>query len=298
MSSTKQQRVILVTGANKGIGFEVVKKLIKGTSASNNDLILLGCRDLKRGQDAINQLGSPSNVHILQLDTSSSDSIARATNEIKQKYGGKLDILINNAGIFKMETTVDVAREIFATNYYGVKLINEHLSPFIRENGRIINVASEVGAWTLHEMSSDLQNKYKSSTLTVEKLDELVENFISSIGSKTSDSLGYNGKSPFLVYGVSKAALIALTQIEAREWSGAKNVLVLSVCPGYCATDINNHSGPRSPEVGADSILYTVNTTANELENGRFYQDGKLKPQNYACDMDFSKLPAHSTDKK
>jgi NAD(P)-dependent dehydrogenase (short-subunit alcohol dehydrogenase family) len=197
MSSTKQQRVILVTGANKGIGFEVVKKLIKGTSASNNDLILLGSRDLKRGQDAINQLGSPSNVHVIQLDTSSPDSIAHVTDEIKQKYGGKLDILINNAGITTSEATVDAAREVFATNYFGIKLLNEHLSPLIKENGRIINVASEVGAWASHEMSTDLQNKYKSSTLTPQQLDALVEDYISAIGSKNLGKLGYNEKSFF-----------------------------------------------------------------------------------------------------
>ncbi|CAF4406109.1 unnamed protein product, partial [Adineta steineri] len=93
MSSKQQKkRVILVTGANKGLGFEVIKKLLEESSTSNN-LILLGSRDLKRGQDALLELGSPSNVHVLQLDTSSAESIARATNEIKQKYGGHLDVL-------------------------------------------------------------------------------------------------------------------------------------------------------------------------------------------------------------
>ncbi|UJR06903.1 hypothetical protein I4U23_011193 [Adineta vaga] len=302
MSSTKQQqqRVILITGANKGLGFEVIKKLIKEpSSSSNNDLILLGSRDLKRGQDALTQLGSPSNVHLLQLDTSSPESISRAANEIKQKYGGQLDILINNAGISKMETTVDSARETFATNYYGIKFLNKHFSPLIKENGRIINVSSEVGAWTLHEMSSDLQNKYKSSTLTQEQLDGLVEDFIASIGSKTTEKIGYNAKSPFLIYGVSKTALTALTRIEAREWSGAKNVLILAVCPGYCSTDLNNHGpGSRSPELGADSILYTVKASHNELEHGKFYQDGQQKPQSYACTMDFSKLADAAKNKK
>ncbi|CAF5226795.1 unnamed protein product, partial [Rotaria magnacalcarata] len=65
----KLQRTILVTGGNKGIGFEVIKKLIKQPSSINNDLILLGSRDLKRGEDALSQLGSPTNVHLLQLDT-------------------------------------------------------------------------------------------------------------------------------------------------------------------------------------------------------------------------------------
>ncbi|CAF3376088.1 unnamed protein product [Rotaria sp. Silwood2] len=281
MSSTNQhQRIILITGANKGLGFEVVKKLIKESSAPNNDLILLGSRDLKRGQDAITKLGSPSNVHILQLDTSSPDSIAHATNEIKQKYGGKLDILINNAAILIMKTTVDAAREVLATNYFGIKLLNEHLSPLIKENGRIVNVASEVGAWTLHAMSTALQNKYKSSTLTQEQLDRLVEEFISSIESNSVENLGYNRKSPYLIYGVSKAALLTLTRIEARQWSGAQNVLVVSVCPGYCATDLNQHApGARPAEFGADSILYVVNAPAKELQNGQFYKDGQLKPQ-------------------
>lgn len=290
MSSTKQ-RVILVTGANRGLGYEVIKKLVETNSGFNNDLILLGSRDVKRGQEAIVKLGSPSNVHVIQLDTSSPESIARATDEIKQKYGGQLDILINNAGIGKVEKTVDAAREVFATNYYGVKLLNDYLSPLIRENGRIINVASEVGAWTLHEMSEDLQKKYQSPTLTEEQIDALLNEFISAIQTNTEGKLGYNEKSLALVYGVSKTALIALTQVEARQWSGAKNVLVLSVCPGYCATDMNaGRPGARPPELGADSILHPVKAPANELVNGAFYQDGQQKRQSFACTMDFSAM--------
>jgi NAD(P)-dependent dehydrogenase (short-subunit alcohol dehydrogenase family) len=82
MSSTHQKRVILVTGANRGIGFLVVKKLASESISDN--IILLGCRDLHRGQNALIQLGSPPNVHLLQLDTSSRNSIADATEEIKQ----------------------------------------------------------------------------------------------------------------------------------------------------------------------------------------------------------------------
>jgi NAD(P)-dependent dehydrogenase (short-subunit alcohol dehydrogenase family) len=75
-----------------------------------------------------------------------------------------------------------------------------------------------------------------------------------------------------LSYGVSKAALIALTRVEARQHSGAKKVFIYSVGPGYCATDINNHGpGARSTELGADSILYVTDTSDRELENGAFY---------------------------
>lgn len=299
MSSTKEQRTILVTGANKGLGFEVVKKLLKESSSWSTDRILLGCRDVKRGEEALRQLGWPSNVHLLQLDTSSSDSIAHAINEIKEKYGGQLDVLINNAGMAKIGDTAEVAREIFATNYYGVESLTEQASPLIRENGRIVNVASEVGAWTLHDMSTQLQSRYKSPTLTRKQIDELLQEYIEAVKSKTTDQMGYNAKFPLLSYGVSKAALIALTHVEARQWSGAKNVLVLAVCPGYCATDINNHGpGSRPVELGADSILHPVNAPANTLVNGEFYQDGEHKAQSFACTMDLSKLMDTAKDKQ
>ncbi len=77
--STKNQRLFLVTGANKGIGFEVVKKL---SANQPNDLILLGSRDQKRGEDALLQLGSPTSVKVLLLDISSPESIKQAKQEI------------------------------------------------------------------------------------------------------------------------------------------------------------------------------------------------------------------------
>jgi carbonyl reductase 1 len=285
MSATEQQRVILVTGANKGIGFELVKKLVQQSSIKSNDIILLGSRDLKRGQDALTQLGSPSNVHLFQLDTSSKESINRVTNEIKQTYGGLLDVIINNAAIIPKDKTVQAARETFATNYYGVKILNEHLIPLLRENGRVINVASNMGALVLHGVSKDIQEKYTSSTLTTEQLDQLVEDFISAVESNTVETVGYNKEIPLLPYGVSKAALIALTRIEARQWSGAKKIFVYAVCPGYCSTGISRYApDSRPPELGADSILYVVNTPSDELENGAFYRDGIQLPQIYTDD--------------
>ncbi|CAF0889135.1 unnamed protein product [Adineta ricciae] len=275
MSSTKeQQRVILVTGANKGIGFYVIKRLLD-RSASANTTILLGSRDLDRGQNAIEQLGSPSNVHLLQLDVSSAQSIHQAVNTIKEKYDGHLDVLINNAGVLTTDMTVDAARQGFAVNYYGVKTLNEQLLPIIREDGRIINVSSQIGPMALYESSIELQKKYTSPSLTVEELDQLVENFISAIETSTLEDVGYYSKTYPAIYGISKAALNALTQIEAREWNSAKNRLVLSVSPGFCATDMTSHaSNARSPELGADSILHAIYTPANELHNGGFYRDG------------------------
>ncbi|CAF1019046.1 unnamed protein product [Rotaria magnacalcarata] len=275
MSSTEQKRTILVTGANRGIGFIIVKKLAK-ESPPNNTIILLGSRDLKRGEDALIQLGSPSNVHVLHLDTSSRESIIRAKDEVKQKYGGQLDVVINNAAITRKDLSVDAAREILGTNYYGVKILNEYLFPLMRENGRIINVSSRVGSNVLYEASQSLRQKYTTSTLTKYQLDQLVEEFISAIDTNTLEHLGYNIESTDLIYGVSKAALNALTQLEAYEWSNNNSLLVVSVTPGFCATDMTGHAPDARPaELGADSILYMVNAPRSELRNGGFYRDGQ-----------------------
>ncbi|CAF3562614.1 unnamed protein product, partial [Rotaria sp. Silwood2] len=132
MSFGEEQRIILITGANKGIGFVLVKKLLK-EFPSDSTLILLACRDLKKGEDALIQLNSPSNVKLLQLDTSSRESIIRAVDQIKQFYDGKLDVVVNNAAISTTEITVNAARELFNTNYYGIKILNEYLIPLMRE---------------------------------------------------------------------------------------------------------------------------------------------------------------------
>ena len=280
---TEQKRVILVTGANKGIGFEVVKKLLEQSSSKTTDTILLGSRDTKRGQDAIKQLGSPPNVHLLQLDTSSKESIIAATNEIKQKYNGHLDVLINNAAIAPRDNSIEGVRTACATNYYGVKMLNEHLIPLLREHGRVANVASAVGPMGLYLFSKELQEKYTSPTLTTQELDHIIRGFLSAFECHDLERIGYSSEIPFPAYTVSKAAVIALTRIEARENCYDKNIFIYAVCPGFCATDLNNKAADaRSPAIGADSILYVINTPANELENGAFYQDGKKLPQ--ICD--------------
>ena len=276
--SSTEQRVILVTGANKGIGFHVVKRLLE-KSPDENNIILLGCRDLQRGEDALKELGSPKNVRLLQLDMSSTESIHQAVKEIKDKYDGQLDVVINNAGITAQEVTIDAARKVFAVNYYGIKLLNELLFPILRKDGRIINVSSQVAAIQLNECSTVLQERYTASTLTMDELDQLINEFLTAVETNNLDDLGYHIKTHNPFYGISKAALNALTQIEVRQWSTEKNLLIVAVSPGYCATDMTqNSTNARSPEYGADSILRAVYTPRNEIENGGFYRDGVQLP--------------------
>ncbi|CAF3726051.1 unnamed protein product [Rotaria sordida] len=201
---TGLQRIVLVTGANKGLGFEVVKKLAQKSSSNTNPIIFLGSRDLKRGQEALHQLGSPPNVHLLQLDTSSEKSVTHAINEFKQKTNDQLDVIINNAGILPKDDSVQAARETLATNYYGIKIVNEHLIPLLRDNGRVVNVASQIGSIILMCMSKDLQNKYTSSTLTTKQLDRLVEDFLSALEFNNLKKAGYPDDLHYLAYVTPK----------------------------------------------------------------------------------------------
>ena len=169
-SQQPRQRVLLVTGANKGIGFEVVKKL----SANHpTDVVLLGSRDQERGEKALAQLGSPSNVKVLVLDTSLKESIEQAKQEIQKKYGGYLDVLINNAGIFMQESNLKTLKDTFNTNFYGLKQMNDIMSSLLQDDGRIVNVSSGMGARALKNCSQDLKTKFLDPNLTETRLEQL-----------------------------------------------------------------------------------------------------------------------------
>ncbi|CAF1054471.1 unnamed protein product [Didymodactylos carnosus] len=279
MSSSTDKRVILVTGANKGIGFELVKKL-----SNNKDVIvLLATRDFKQGEHAAKKLGDCSNIHLLQLDTSSSQSIHQAAEQIRDAYG-YLDVLINNAGIAKPDYNLQAARTTFATNYFGIKTLNRYLIPLMRPNGRIINVSSVIGLWTLDGCSDELKSKWLNPNLTESELDKLIDQFFASIERLTEELDGYPTQYSFLIYGMSKAALNMLTRIQANNLTNG--ILIHAVCPGYSDASLNQDlANEHSPSLGADSILYVVDHIENE--NGKLWQDGKKVEWTAPCKDDF-----------
>ncbi|WP_372672273.1 SDR family NAD(P)-dependent oxidoreductase [Amycolatopsis kentuckyensis] len=229
--------ITLVTGANKGIGREIAAQL-----AALGHTVVIGARSAEAGEKAAAELGADSVV----LDVTDPASVAAAASALEERYG-RLDVLVNNAAIARppgtdlaqqSPSTADLGtlRTIFETNYFGVITVTNALLPLLRRSAapRIVNVSSS-GA-------SLARNADPATQLPI--------------------SAGYTP---------SKTALTSLTLQYARELRG-DGILVNAVCPGYCATDLNGHSGFRTPAQGAVSAVRMA-TIGADGPTGTFVDD-------------------------
>ncbi|XP_059461950.1 salutaridine reductase-like [Corylus avellana] len=269
------KRIAVVTGANKGIGFEICKQL-----ASNGVEVILTARDVKRGNEAVEKLKAAgySDVIFHQLDVGDKASISSFANFIKTQFG-KLDILINNAGIagsvinaedqegliqgyyevaggnrgslekvFKQ--TFETATDCIRTNYYGMKLVSKELIPLLQSSNsaRIINVSSSLGQ--LKHIPNENTRKELGDVdgLTEGKVDKVVEGFLEDVKENLIQVKGW--PTNLSAYLVSKAAVNAFTRVLAMKYP---NIAINSVCPGYVKTDINHNTGVLTVEEGAKS---------------------------------------------
>lgn len=234
--------VALISGANKGIGYEIARGL-----GAKKLRVLVGARDESRGKAAADALKSEgADAKFVKLDVTDQSTVQSAATWIDKEFG-RLDILINNAGIAEWGTTpstVDLAkvREVYETNFFGPIALIQAMLPLLRKSkhGRIVNVTSSLGSMTL---ASD-PNSPMSQFL----------------------ALGYN---------TSKSALNSMTVQFANELKGTP-IKVNAICPGYCATDINNHSGPRSAAQGAVAAIQYATLGPDGPTGGYFNEDGRI----------------------
>lgn len=233
-------KTALITGANKSIGFETARQLLK-----KGYYVYLGCRDLEKGQQAVAQLHSEglTEVEPILIDVTNPTSV-RAAREAVGSKTAVLDVLINNAGILGSpaqnagEAGAEVYREVFDTNVFGVIEVTQSFLDLLKaaEQPRIVNVTSGLGSLTLH---SDPAWKY------------------------------YPVKPA--AYLTSKAALNGFTIALAYELKDTP-FKVNSVDPGYTATDFNHHSGPGSVEDAAARVVKAA-TLGSDGATGQFYSD-------------------------
>ncbi len=143
----KNEKIALVTGANKGIGFEVARQL-----ASAGFRVFLGARNVEAGHAAAEELSADGTVTFLEIDIADAESIRRAAEKFSQ-HADRLDVLINNAGIMVEEDkaaltiTPDIFEETFRTNTLGPWLVAQVFVPMLKKSDapRIVNVSSGGG---------------------------------------------------------------------------------------------------------------------------------------------------------
>jgi len=236
-------KVVLVSGANKGIGFEVSRQLGRAGFT-----VLLGARDTARGEEAAGKLqGEGLDVRFVSADLNrAAETSAALARRIGEEFG-HLDVLINNAGIVDREdgpasrVGIEALRRTFETNFFGTVAFTQPLLPLLRaaESARIVNVSSGLGSLAIN---SD------------------------------PDSPFYHVK--VLAYNASKAALNMFTVDLAYDLRDT-GIKVNSACPGYTATDINNHSGPQTIEEGAIAIVRLAQLPGDGPTGGFIHKDGE-----------------------
>ncbi|XP_069191081.1 carbonyl reductase [NADPH] 3 isoform X1 [Procambarus clarkii] len=247
------QRIAVVTGANKGIGFGIVKELC----AKFDGIVYLTARDEGRGNAAVKELsklGLSARFH--QLDIDASESIAAFADYVKKTYGG-LDVLVNNAGMaYKVAATEsfgEQAENTIRVNYFGTLAVCRALYPLLRPHARVSMVSSSSGHLLRingdEPAASALRQKLSSSTLTEGELSELMNQFIKKAKDGTYKEAGW----PNSTYVVSKVGVSALTRIQQRAFDvDSRPDLVVNSChPGYVDTDMTSHKGPLTIEQGA-----------------------------------------------
>jgi len=261
------KRVALVTGSNKGIGYAIVRKLAQDT----NFEVILTSRDLGRARAAQQKLADEDHVQVKyhQLDITDDSSIASLAEHVKKEYGG-LDVLVNNAGMaFKGDAfDENVARITVGMNFFGTLSVCRQFLPLMRTNGRVVNVSSAVARASL--LSTELRQQFLDDRLTVEKLCELENKFITDVATRDWKNCGW----PTSTYAVAKIGLNVLTTVLARGESG-RGVLITSCNPGWVRTDMAGPRAPLSPEQGAETPVFLALLPEGAVNSHGKYFDNK-----------------------
>jgi NAD(P)-dependent dehydrogenase (short-subunit alcohol dehydrogenase family) len=234
--------IAVVTGANKGLGREVTRQLSRlGLH------VYLGSRNALRGRKAASELAAEGlDVVPVELDVTSEDSVSDLVRMLHSRHG-RLDVLVNNAGILvsrpALEITATDMRDTYETNVFGVVRMIHATLPLLQaaKRPRIVNIASTTASLTL---ASD------PSTM-------------------------FGREDTIVAYASSKAAVTMLTVQYAnafRRRPDHAHIKVNTATPGYIATDLNNHAGNRTVEEGA-KIVVDLATISDEGPSGGFFND-------------------------
>jgi carbonyl reductase 1 len=257
-------RTALVTGANRGLGFETSRQLaVRGLK------VIMTARDREDGLFAVRSLTSDGlGAEYRPLDVTS-DRSRTALREGLRRDGVTIDVLVNNAGIALHGFDAKVARETLDVNFFGPMHVTDALLPHIADGGSVVMVSSGLGE--LVGLSPSVRESLGASDLTRSELVACMQSFIGDVEAGRHEEAGW----PSSAYAVSKAGLNALTRVLARDLS-ARRIRVNAVCPGWVRTDMGTEDATRSVEEGASSVVWAA--APAEGPTGGFFRDGEPVP--------------------
>ncbi|XP_015888560.2 (+)-neomenthol dehydrogenase [Ziziphus jujuba] len=272
------ETIAVVTGGNRGIGFEISRQL-----AGHGLTVILTSRDTNVGLEAAKVLQEGGlNVFFHQLDVLDPLSMSNFADWLKKNYGG-LDILINNAAVnFNIgnENSVEHARTVIETNYYGTKNMIKAMIPLMKPSAagsRIVSVSSRLGRIhgrrnrvedvTIRQQLSDIDS------LTEETIDQIVNSFVQQAEDGTWESGGW--PQTFTDYSLSKLAVNAYTRVMAKvlsERPEGQKIYINCYCPGWVKTAMTGFAGNISAEEGADTAVWLV-LLPDQAITGKFFAE-------------------------
>lgn len=229
----------LITGANKGIGFEAARRLVAA-----GHTVYVGSRDAERGRRAAERLGARA----VQLDITDDASVAAAVQAIKADGG--LDVLVNNAGVEERgennvvigpaEVTADLMRKTFETNVFGTVRALHAFLPLLERSAApvVVNVSSGLGSM-----------------------------------AQVTDPSGFTYAYPGVAYPASKTAVNMITVQYAKAFP---HIRINAVDPGFTKTDLNGNTGVQTVEQGAEVIVRMAQTGPDGPTGGYFDAKGSI----------------------
>ncbi len=264
-------KTVLVTGGNRGIGFEICRQLDE-----RGCTVILGSRDLEKGQETTRYLSNK--VVVKQLDVTDQESVFNLYNSLLVEFG-KLDVLINNAGIGEKKETHENSllagiKNTLETNIPGVRQMIKFSTPLLKKSGIAphLHGAGDTSLTHVKEiMETNFYGPWRMMQTFIPLLQKSRDGRIINISSGMGELKSLTGFYPG--YSLSKSSLNALTIMFSNELKN-RGVSVNAMCPGWVKTDMGGPNAPLDVSEGADTAVWLA--TEKEIPTGNFFKERKI----------------------
>ncbi|OLY85742.1 Carbonyl reductase [NADPH] 3 [Smittium mucronatum] len=273
-------RLAVITGSNKGIGYELARSLyLKSASPIN---VYMTSRNESLGLQAVHRLSEErdkvpnpeSKLSYHQLDITDPKSISVFKDHLKSKHGtSSIDLLVNNAGIMPKDQDLETAKTTIQTNYFGTVSMTSSLLELMNVKGRVVFISSTLGKLSYH--SPQIQKRFLAPDLSLSELDKIELDFIQAATENVLDKAGFN-ESP---YTTSKSGVTMYARILARDYAADPRKLFFgSCCPGWVKTELGGPKAILSLQQGVKTPLYLINGEYDSLykNNGKFFYQSRV----------------------